>query len=157
MIKEKYLNAQVSGVDVDPKILNIAGKKVSDSTYEIELIEYDGITLSYEDKSFDKVLSSLVFHHLTRKQKIRALEEIYRVLKPEGELHIMDFGKARNTIMRIMFFPFQILDGIRNTHDNIKRRIPGYMKNAGFSSVVETGRIITVFGTLSFYKDKKPG
>jgi len=49
--------------------------------------------LPYPDNSFDRVVSSLVFHHLTRENKIHSLKEVFRVLKPQGELHVLDFGK----------------------------------------------------------------
>ncbi len=155
MIKQTVTNANVYGVDVDSKILEIAEKKIKRSSHEIPLVKYDGITLPYEDKSFNKVLSSLVFHHLYPDQKVNALIDIYRVLKSDGELNIIDFGKARNIFMRILFFPMQVLDGIPNTQDNIKGRIPQLMQNAGFKEVSEVIRVTTVYGTLSFYKGKK--
>jgi predicted SAM-dependent methyltransferase len=38
----------------------------------------------------------LVFHHLTMEDKQRTLEQAYRILKPSGELLIVDFGKPQN-------------------------------------------------------------
>lgn len=38
--------------------------------------------LPYPDETFDRVFSSLLFHHLTKENKIHTLEEIVRVLRP---------------------------------------------------------------------------
>lgn len=155
MIKEIYEGVTVSGVDVDPKVLEIAREKIRAARHEIFFDEYDGVTLPYETDTFDKIFSSLVFHHLKRDQKIKALKELFRVLKNDGEIHILDFGKPSNFFMRAIFFIPQLLDGIENTQDNVKGLLPALIKDAGFVGVVETRRVMTVFGSLSFYKAQK--
>ena len=42
---------------------------------------------------FDRVLSSIMIHHLKTPDKIKTAQEVFRVLKPGGQLHIIDFGK----------------------------------------------------------------
>ena len=155
MIKEMLKEVAVFGVDVDKKVLEIAREKIGNAGYEISLNEYDSVTLPYENGSFDKVFSSLVFHHLKREQKINAIKEIYRVLKNDGEFHLLDFGKAQNIFTRSIFFIPQLLDGFENTQDNVNGLLPYFMKNAGFSGVVETKRLVTIFGSMSLYKAKK--
>lgn len=155
MAKEEAPKALVHGVEIDPNILEIARSKVKNSGYEIFFKTYNGIALPYKDKSFDKILSSIVFHHLTRRQKIIALEEIYRVLKTDGELYIADFGKARNIWMRGIFLPVQLFDGFANTSDNIKGLLPEIMKEAGFNQVTEHKQIKTLLGPISFYEATK--
>ena len=80
---------------------------------------YDGNTLPFEDKSFDKVYSSLVFHQLDSVTKLKCLLEINRILKPEGELIIGDWGKAKTKWMRFSFYLVQLLDGFKTTNDNV--------------------------------------
>ncbi|HHV38475.1 MAG TPA: methyltransferase domain-containing protein [Tepidimicrobium sp.] len=157
MVKERFPNAIAYGVDIDSNILKIAQEKVKDSGHEIFLNSYDGILLPYGDKMFDKVLSSLVFHHLARDQKIAALKGIHRILRRGGELHILDFGKAQNILMRGMFLPIQIFDGFANTSDNVKGLLPKIIEEAGFDEVVENKRINTLFGTISLYSAVKLG
>lgn len=152
MAKKEAPKATIYGADVDPNVLKIAKNKVENSGYEISLRAYDGISLPYKGETFDKVLSSLVFHHLTRSQKEIVLKEIYRILKFGGELHIADFGRARNIFMRGMFLIIQIFDGFINTSDNIKGLLPEIIREAGFDKVIEHKRIMTMFGTISLYR-----
>lgn len=151
-IKEEVPNSMVYGIDIDPSILKIAQKKVKKSGYKLHLEIYDGTTLPYKDEMFDKVLSSLVFHHLARGQKISALQQIYRVLKHDGELYILDFGKAKNIIMRGLFLPIQLFDGFASTSDNVKGLLPRMMTKVGFDKVKEQKQIMTPLGSISLYK-----
>ena len=46
--------------------------------------------------SFDRVVSTLVFHHLGPLTKRAVLREIRRVLRPGGRLHIADWGRPQD-------------------------------------------------------------
>lgn len=155
MIKRACKRNYVCGIDVDSKVLAIAKRKVQRSKLQIELCQYNGLILPYQANTFDLVLSSLVFHHLSPHQKGKALEEIYRVLKTGGQLHIADWGKAQNAQMRKAFYLVQWLDGFENTADHVKGLFPAYIENAGFSAVEETRQYTTLFGSLSLYRAKK--
>ncbi|MBI1782727.1 MAG: class I SAM-dependent methyltransferase [Sphingobacteriales bacterium] len=152
MIKETKPSSEVTGVDVDEKILSIAAKKIKKAKAKIFITKYDGVKLPYSESCFDRVLTSLVFHHLTAEQKHNSLVEIKRVLKPNGELHIADWGKASSVLMRSLFFFVQLLDGFKTTNDNIKGLMPAYIENAGFKKVEVKRNYSTIFGTLTLYK-----
>ncbi|MDO9001048.1 MAG: class I SAM-dependent methyltransferase [Bacteroidota bacterium] len=152
MIKDTNPLSEVNGVDVDEKILTIAEKKIKKAKAKIFITKYDGVKLPYADISFDRVLTSLVFHHLTAEQKHNSLKEIKRVLKPNGELHIADWGKASSVLMRSLFFFVQLLDGFKTTNDNVKGLLPAYIENAGFKKVEVKKNYSTIFGTLTLYK-----
>jgi ubiquinone/menaquinone biosynthesis C-methylase UbiE len=155
MAKRLHPTADVHAVDVDEKILKIAEEKKREAHAEISIQRYEGRILPYQNNSFDRVISSLVFHHLNREQKMNALYEIHRVLKPGGEIHIADWGKAKNTFMRVAFFLIQFLDGFKTTTDNVRGLIPSFMAQAGFIETIATSQHQTVFGTLVLYKGKK--
>ncbi len=156
MAAEMQPDAQYHAVDVDGKILAIAGEKLKHSQKRIHVMHYDGTVLPYNDNSFDRVVSSLVFHHLTSKQKENSLKEIHRILKLDGELHIADWGKAKNWLMRTAFYAVQLLDGFETTNDSVNGLLPEYIQLAGFKNVAETKTFQTVFGTVSLYKAIKP-
>lgn len=147
--------ANFKGVDIDPKVKAIAENKINKLGLNIDLELYDGKVFPYEDNSFDKVFSSLVFHQLDRETKLQCLKEIYRVLKPNGQLVIGDWGQARTKLMRIAFYAVQILDGFKTTNDNVNGLLPNFIRAAGFNDVEETSFLNTNIGTYSYYKAYK--
>ena len=112
-------------------------------------------SLPFPEGRFDRVLSSLFFHHLDRDGKRAALREVHRVLKPGGELHVADWGAAANPLMRAAFLGIQLLDGFTTTADNVAGRLPEFMRDAGFADVQEARRFSTVFGTMSLYRARR--
>lgn len=132
LAKGKHPDAIFTAIDVDEKVLAIAKRKQLESKQEIILKLYEGTVLPFADNSFDRVLSSLVFHHLTPAQKVSTLKEIYRVLRPKGELHVADWGKAKNLFMRLAFYLVQLLDGFETTRDNVNGKLPAFMVDGNF-------------------------
>lgn len=61
--------ATVVGLDVDPVMLELAGRKVGRSGLEVSLQLGSAVALPYADGTFDRVLSSLTLHHLTPEQR----------------------------------------------------------------------------------------
>ncbi len=152
LIKKAYHGTKVTGLDGDPKILSIARVKVAQEGLDISLDTGMSFALPYPDRSFDRVFSSLVFHHLTREDKARTFKEIFRVLSPGGELHVADFGKPHNAVMYLISLVFRHFE---EAGDNIRGLLPEMFKKAGFDPVAETGRFMTPFGTLSLYRARK--
>lgn len=152
LIKKSQPSAKVTGIDIDPRIIKIAKEKAFQSKLEITFDLGSAFDLPYPDNSFDRVVSSLIFHHLTRENKLCALREVYRVLNPKGELHIADMGKPQNLLMRL---PSAFMRRLEETEDNVKGLLPQMINKAGFNQVQETTKMMTVFGTISFYKGIK--
>ena len=148
--------AEVVGLDADPKILELARGKVARGRFPIHLDRGLSFELPYSDASFDRVLSSLVFHHLTRENKLRTLAEVFRVLRPGGELHIADYGKPQNPLMRAVFLLVQEFDGRETTADNLRGLLPDFLRQGGFEDVERTAQFMTLTGTLALYRGRKP-
>ncbi len=151
-IKVQVPGAEVTGLDGDPKVLSRARAKAVDLGVAIRFDEGLSYELPYPDKTFDRVLSSLFFHHLSRLDKLRTAREVLRVLRPGGEFHVADWGKAANGLMRVLFYAIQILDGFPNTADNVAGGLPQVFRLAGFGDVQAGAQFSTVFGTMSLYK-----
>jgi ubiquinone/menaquinone biosynthesis C-methylase UbiE len=153
--KRMQPRADITGVDGDPDILARARIKAAKAGAELKFDESLSQHLPYADSSFDVVLSSLFFHHLDRENKLATLSEVWRVLKPGAELHIADWGKAANPLMRVLFLIVQMLDGFATTTDNVAGRLPEFLRASGFKEVEETQRFSTVLGTLALYRAKR--
>jgi ubiquinone/menaquinone biosynthesis C-methylase UbiE len=155
LIKKMHPDTEVVGLDGDSRILEIARRKAAREGLEVKLDEGMSDELPYADNSFDRVLSSLFFHHLTRENKARTLAEVFRILRPGGELHVADFGKPQNALMKVASLPWQVFDGWKTTADNAQGRMPSLFRASGFREVCETARYMTLFGTLSLYRGYK--
>ena len=152
MLKRAQPEAEVVGLDIDPNILAMAEKKATASNLDIEFRRGSAVAPPFQPGTFDRVVSSLVFHHLTTENKRRALRAAFELLTPGGELHIVDWGRAQNALMRGAFLAVQLFDGFETTTDNVRGRLPDFIAEAGFASVVEVHHQMTVFGTLALYR-----
>lgn len=156
-LKQVHTGARVVGLDGDERILAIARAKATRAGSDIRFDQGLSTALPYEDGRFDRVFSTLFFHHLVTEDKRRTLGESHRVLKPGGELHVADWGKPAGPLMRLLFLGIQLLDGFITTRDNVQGRLPALFAEAGFQDVAVRGEINTVFGTISLYRARKAG
>jgi cyclopropane fatty-acyl-phospholipid synthase-like methyltransferase len=152
MVKEHCPGAHVVGLDGDPKVLAIARQKVAAAGVDVELHEGMAFAPPFTPASFDRVVSSLVFHHLTTDNKRRTLVAIRTLLRPGGELHVADWGRPHNVLMRVAALGIRLLDGHETTADNLNGRLVALMEEAGFLEARETHQEMTMFGTLSLYR-----
>ena len=157
LIKTAAPQAEVVGFDPDPAMLERARRKADEAGAAIAFERGYADDPGQPAYRCDKVVSSLMFHHLDTQAKQRALKGARSCLKPGGELHIADFGRPHNLLMRGLFLTVQLDDGFATTRDNIEGRLPEFMRDAGFEAVAETCRRVTALGSLSFYRARKPG
>ncbi len=90
-----------------------------------------------------------MFHHLTASNKLRVLKDVVRVLKPGGELHLLDFGRPTSLWMRMISSPIAQME---EAGDNVHGRLPGMLREAGFRDTLETRHFKTLFGELIHYQ-----
>lgn len=152
MLQKEYPDAQLTGIDGDAEVLRLAAEKSESTGAMLELREALAVALPFPDATFDRVLSTLVFHHLTTIDKRRALNEAYRVLRPGGLLIVADWGQPQNTLMLLASLGVRLLDGHETTRANLEGRLPELMEDARFAEVREVERWKTMFGTLSLYR-----
>jgi len=156
LLKRAHRGAEVFGLDADAEALKLARTKLEGAGVEVRLDQGLASALPYADGRFDRTLSSLFFHHLSSDLKLEAMREILRVLRPGGEFHIADWGKATGPVMRLAFVAGQLLDGFATTTDNVKGLLPDLLSLALFEKVETTNCYSTALGTLSLYRARKP-
>ena len=155
LIKNTQPQAAVVGIDGDAKILEIARTKAKESGVEMQFDEGMSFDLPYKEESFDRVVSSLFFHHLTREDKLKTLREVKRVLKSNGEFHIADWGLPANSLMKGSSYLIQLFDGSETTADSFNGLLPKLMTDVGFEAVEETNSFNSLFGTIRLHKSRK--
>jgi ubiquinone/menaquinone biosynthesis C-methylase UbiE len=151
-VKQREPGAEVVGLDADPAMLSQAREKAERAGVEIKLTEGMSNELPFEDGSFDRVLSTLFFHHLDPEPKRQTAREIARILRKGGELHVADWGRPSDPAMAVAFLGIRLLDGFENTAENARGELPAIFEEAGLERAEQTDRLRTVLGTLALYR-----
>ena len=155
MMKERWPGIEITGLDADPEILAIGRRKAAAAGVDVELVEGFSNALPFEDASFDAVVSTLFFHHLTGAVKRETMPEIARVLKPGGRLYVGDWGKPAGPVQDLLFVQARLFDGFEVTRDNRAGRLPELFEAAGLGPVSLDGQLRTGFGTLAYYSARR--
>ncbi len=92
---------RVVGLDYSLPMLRVARKKNLPKTL---LVRGDALKLPFKEECFDTVVVSLGLRHFPDKEK--SIKEIHRVLKKDGELHILEVGIPNNPILGKLFLTF---------------------------------------------------
>ena len=152
MAKLAQPSADVVGLDADPDMLKVAKYK---SSIQNVPVKFDvGFTnqLPYPDGSFDRVLSSIMIHHLKTPDKWQTAREVHRVLKPGGQLHIIDFGKPVTWYGKVLG---PLLHRFEEANDNIDGKLPEIFGAPGLKTDI-VGSFWTFFGDQAFLRGEKP-
>ena len=148
VLKRLYPDAEVVGLDPDPKALARARRKVERAELPAQFDQGFSDELPYPDASFDRVFSSFMLHHLKQDEKTKTLKEARRVLKPGGSLHLVDVGGAGP---RRVGFLARFLHQAEQVGDNFEGRIPVLMREAGFAESKEVAHRAMLLRRIAFY------
>lgn len=154
-MKRAQPGLKLCAIDGDPAILRIARAKAARQNAAIDFHQGLSTALPFAGGSFDRITSTLFFHHLQSPDKLKSFAEALRVLAVGGELHVADWGAPSNLLMRAAFLGIRVLDGFSSTAANVSGRLPHMMREVGFANVVEHGGVDTVFGTMALYSARK--
>ena len=158
-LQKKLSHADIVGVDVLPEMLDLAQRK---GVRQIMLA--DVMNLPFDDASFDCVTIAFGLRNL--ENWAAALTEMWRVLKPNGHLLVLEFSLPRMPILRTIYrfylhccLPLlgSLLTGTKSAYDYLGDSIeefPGgsamceLMAENGFSDATAeplTGGIVTIY------------
>jgi ubiquinone/menaquinone biosynthesis C-methylase UbiE len=149
------LGLKVTGLDLDPEALAIARRKAREAGAGVTFVQGSATDPPLDPGRFDRVVTSLLLHHLDRARKQRCLRAVRALLRPGGELHVLDWGRPQDPWMALAFVPVRLLDGLAPTRDNVQGDLPGLLREAGFEDVAVTRSARTVFGSLEFLRGRR--
>ena len=94
---------RVTGIDISEGMLAHGRVKVAKRKLEnkIDLVQADSTALTFPDASFDAV--TVAFGVRNFEDLERGIHEMFRVLRPNGRLFVLEFSKPQHTPMRQLF------------------------------------------------------
>ncbi len=164
-------DGKVVGVDITPRMLELAAKKEADLHLpcKIDWVVGDALALDFPDDSFDLVTSGYMLRNVTDIQK--AVSEMHRVLAPGGKIVVAELSKPDNGFIRFFYDIYmkrikkkgrkydkgKVIDGKQPAYDWLTSSIEGFpygedmvkiFRKAGF----EDARFyVKSFGAVNIY------
>ena len=123
---DKYPDALAIGYDFSTGMLQKAKEK--DSTNTIHLVNGDAAYLSFVDDCFDIVCCSHALYELKGQVRTDALLEMKRVLKPDGQVLIMEHEVPQKPIVKAMFYIRMLMMGPTDAREFVKQGITPFKK-----------------------------
>ena len=149
MIKKLHPAVDVAGLDPDGKALARAQRKAARERLEIKFDQGFADQLPYPEKSFDRVFSAFMFHHLPAEERVPMLREARRVLKPGGEFHMLDFEGSDHGAHSFLARIFHASERLK---DNSEARVLSLMNESGFVGAKKVGGRKMLFGDVAYYR-----
>lgn len=146
-LRAQSANTQIVGADFSRGMLTRGMEKFRSRV--IAPVEADALDLPFPDQSFDLVVSAFGFRNLANYE--RGLKEIYRVLRPDGEVGILDFAEPGGLFGKFYGFYFRnvlpkigaLISGVRGPYSYLPASVARFpqpnemldrMRAAGYSN-----------------------
>jgi ubiquinone/menaquinone biosynthesis C-methylase UbiE len=142
----------VFGIDIIPGMIEVSRNKAAlaklDVTFQSGSIE----DIPFPNEYFDVVMCSFMIFHMSEKVRNKGIKEIYRVLKPQGKLLVLDLALPTQTASRRIL---KLLLGFMLKHD--LKELQPIMESSGFSQIEIAQAKFRVLGLplLSFVRGTK--
>jgi len=94
--------SRVVGIDLSVAMLERAKRRRDKLGTAVELREMNVLEMDFPDQSFDSVVSTFLFCVLEPEHQQPALEEIRRVCRPGGMIHILEYDISENLVQRFI-------------------------------------------------------
>ncbi len=149
LVKQRYPDASVIGVDPDPLALVRAARNAARAGVAVRFDRGFADTLDYPSAGFDRVFSSMMLHHVRRADRFNTFTEVRRVLKPGGRLEILDFAGGTHSLLA------HVLHG-RRASAAVSERLLAGLHEAGFVNARQLGTRSTIAGAIGYYQASAP-
>jgi ubiquinone/menaquinone biosynthesis C-methylase UbiE len=151
-VKRAHPSVEAVGSDPDPLALDRARRKARGLS-GIRLERGYAQQLPYADGEFDRVLSSMMLHHLDRDAKTAAAAEVFRVLRPGGRLHLVDIGGDMTADGGLIA---RLIRRSPHAAGNLGDAIPRLLRDAGFDCLELATQRHRFVGRLTYYRGTRP-
>jgi len=158
MLKRASPGARVVGIDPDPQILSIASDKAKQAGVDIEWQQGFAHEAGRFAGTFDKVVSSLVFHQVPIAGKQEGLAAMFAAARPGGEVHIADYARQHSWLMRRLFrATVQRIDGRADTQPNADGALEAILASLAGAEGAQPNLVVpTPTGAISLFRAIKP-
>lgn len=129
LLKEKYPDKRYTGIDLTPKMIEVAKAK---NMPDVKFVVGDCENLPFEENSFDAVICSQSFHHYPNVQDF--FNSVNRVLRPGGRLILRDMTSTYAPVrwfMNHIEMPLINLTGHGDVHVYGRDEVKKLCDNAG--------------------------
>lgn len=92
----------VTGIDLSPAMLRRARWRRSKLGISVDLREMDVTEMDFADDSFDSIVSTFLFCVLDNEHQRPALQELRRVCRPGGTIHILEYELSQKPLQRFI-------------------------------------------------------
>ncbi|HSM83562.1 MAG TPA: class I SAM-dependent methyltransferase [Nodosilinea sp.] len=131
MLKRRFVNAEVVGLDLSPQMLVMADYKARAAAVEVTLRHGNAMATGLPAASFDVVCATLLCHETPPAVAKTILSEAFRLLTPGGQMLVLDGNqrtlRATDWLNNIFEEPF--------IHDYGQGNLDAWLGYAGFEKV----------------------
>ncbi len=134
-IARNHPAATVIGIDASKTMIAVADRKrcLRNCSYQAALAE----KLPFPAETCSVVTSALFFHHVNLELKKRCLQEIYRILKPGGQIIIADMDTPYTKFGWALSIGAWLLFRQPEIKENIDGKLDSLITECGFSGLVK--------------------
>jgi len=92
-------SGKVAAIDIIPGMIEVSKEKAQKANLDIDFQLGSIDNIPFPDGQFDVVLCSFMIFHMSEKVRNKGINEIYRVLKPNGKLLILDIALPSRKVL----------------------------------------------------------
>ena len=92
---------QVTGIDLSEQMMAIGAQKCMKRNVEVTFVKGDAQAMPFEDNTFDAVTCAYGCRNFRSLDE--GLKEMFRVLKPGGQVTILEFSYPKNALVRVLY------------------------------------------------------
>jgi ubiquinone/menaquinone biosynthesis C-methylase UbiE len=130
------------GIDVIPGMVEYSRKKAELANEEVTFQLGSINQIPFDDNTFDVVMGSFMIFHMSEKTRLEGVKDIYRVLKPNGRLLLVDLAMPEQSVQKAIARAIIFRGGLEHPLSELI----SVFGSAGFSKIEFAPMNFSVFG-----------